>query len=124
MNWRACFRPGDWLTLALGVFLTSWLALNLWPSAAPQKVVIRAAGQLFAEARLDRPQRIRVPGPLGESIVEIQAGRARVAADPSPRQLCVKHGWLSRAGDTALCLPNQLSVELVGAIRRFDSINY
>jgi len=118
------FRPGDWLTLALGAVLTSWLAANFWSSAAPQKVVIRAGGQLFAEARLDKPQRIRVPGPLGVSIVEIQAGRARVASDPSPRQLCVKHGWLSHAGDAALCLPNQLSVELAGAVRRFDSLNY
>ena len=124
MNCLAYFRPGDWLTLALGAVLTSWLAANFWSGAAPQKVVIRAGGQLFAEARLDKPQRIRVPGPLGISIVEIQAGRARVASDPSPRQLCVKHGWLSHAGDAALCLPNQLSVELAGAVRRFDSLNY
>lgn len=124
MKYLVYFRPGDWLTLALGAVLTSWLAANFWSGAAPQKVVIRAGGQLFAEARLDKPQRIRVPGPLGVSIVEIQAGRARVAADPSPRQLCVKHGWLSHAGDAALCLPNQLSVELAGAVRRFDSLNY
>ena len=124
MKWLSYFRPGDWLTLALGAFLTTWLASNLWTSAAPQKVVIRAGGQLFAEVRLDKPQRISVPGPLGESIVEIQVGRARVAADPSPRQLCVKHGWLSHAGDAALCLPNQLSVELAGVTRRFDSLNY
>ena len=124
MKSLAYFRSGDWLTLALGAMLTGWLAANFWSGAAPQKVVIRAGGQLFAEARLDKPQRIRVPGPLGVSIVEIQAGRARVAADPSPRQLCVKHGWLSHAGDAALCLPNQLSVELAGAVRRFDSLNY
>ena len=124
MNSSAYFRPGDWLTLALGALLTTWLATHLWSSAAPQTVVIRSGGQLFAEARLNQPQRIRVPGPLGVSIVEIQAGRARVAVDPSPRQLCVKHGWLAHAGDAALCLPNQLSVELVGALRRFDSLNY
>ncbi len=124
MKWFVHFRPGDWLTLALGIWLTGWLASHSWPSSAAQKIIIRTSGQLFAEARLDKPQRIHVPGPLGESIVEIQAGRARVAVDPSPRQLCVKHGWLSRAGDAALCLPNQLSVEMVGAMRRFDSLNY
>ena len=110
--------------LLLGALLTAWLAANLWPGTQAQKVVIRSSGQLVAEARLDQSQRIRVPGPLGESIVEIQAGRARVLADPSPRQLCVKHGWLERAGDIALCLPNQLSVELTGLARRFDGLNY
>lgn len=124
MKVLATILPGDWLTLLLGGLLTAWLAANLWPGASPQKVVIRSGGQLFAEAPLNRPQRIRVPGPLGESIVEIQAGRVRVAADPSPRQLCVKHGWLARVGDIALCLPNQLSVELTGLARRFDGLNY
>ena len=124
MKFLAYFRPGDWLTLTLGAMLTIWLGANLWSSAPPQKALIRSGGQLFAEARLDQAQRIRVPGPLGESIVEIQAGRARVAADPSPRQLCVKQGWLLHVGDAALCLPNQLSVELAGVTRRFDSLNY
>lgn len=124
MKFLTYFRPGDWLTLTLGAMLTIWLGANLWSSAKPQKALIRSGGQLFAEARLDQAQRIRVPGPLGESIIEIQAGRARVAADPSPRQLCVKQGWLLHVGDAALCLPNQLSVELAGETRRFDSLSY
>ena len=124
MKFLAYFRPGDWLTLLLGTALTLWLAANLWSQARPQKVLIRSGGQLFAEARLDQAQRIRVPGPLGESIVEIQQGRVRVAVYPSPRQLCVKQGWLLHVGDAALCLPNQLSVELEGMTRRFDSLNY
>ena len=124
MNPLTYFRSGDWLTLLLGALFTAWLAATLWHGGAPSKAVIRAGGQLFAEARLDTQRRIIVPGPLGNSIVEIEPGRARVAADPSPRQLCVKQGWLSHAGDAALCLPNQLSVELAGAQRRFDSLTY
>ena len=124
MNPGTYFRVGDWLVLLLGGLFTAWLAANFWQGGAPQKVVIRAGGQLFIETSLDQVQRIVVPGPLGVSLVEIGHGRARVAADPSPRQLCVKQGWLSRAGDAALCLPNQISVELVGATRRFDSLNY
>jgi hypothetical protein len=58
------------------------------------------------------------------SVIEVEAGRVRVAADPGPRQLCVRQGWLSHAGDIALCLPNQVSVELVGSKRRFDSLVY
>ena len=124
MRFLAYFRPGDWLTLLLGVALTLWLASNLWSQARPQKVLIRSGGQLVAEERLDQARHIRVLGPLGESIVEIQQGRVRVAADPSPRQLCVRQGWLLHVGDAALCLPNQLSVELAGVTRRFDSLNY
>ena len=124
MNPLVYFRVGDWLVVLLGTFFTAWLVANLWQGGVAQKVIIRAGGQLFAETSLDQTQSIVVPGPLGASVVEITSGRVRVASDPSPRQLCVKQGWLARAGDAALCLPNQISVELVGSSRRYDSLNY
>ena len=124
MNPLVYFRVGDGLVILLGALFTAWLVATLWQGGTAQKVIIRAGGQLFAETSLDKTQHIVVPGPLGTSVVEIASGRVRVSADPSPRQLCVKQGWLARAGDAALCLPNQISVELVGATRRFDSLNY
>ena len=124
MNPLTYFRAGDWLVLLLGGVFTVWLAVTFWQGGAAQRVIIRSGGQLFAETSLSQAQRIMVPGPLGQSLIEIEPGRARIAADPSPRQLCVRQGWLARAGDAALCLPNQLSVELVGATRRFDSLIY
>ena len=124
MNPLAYFRAGDWLVVLLGSFFTAWLVASLWQGGVAQKVIIRAGGQLFAETSLDQTKSVVVPGPLGASVVEINSGRVRVASDPSPRQLCVKQGWLARAGDAALCLPNQISVELVGATRRYDSLNY
>ena len=124
MNPLLFFRAGDWLTLLLGALLTAWLAATFWQGGAAQKVLIRAGGQRFIETDLNQAQRITVPGPLGASVVQIEPGRVRVASDPRPRQLCVKQGGLSHAGDAALCLPNQISVELVGATRRYDSLNY
>lgn len=124
MNLWQHMRIGDWLMLLLGALFTVWLTSVLWHGGVATKVLIRSGGQVFAELPLDQAQRIQVPGPLGVSIVEIASGQARVAADPSPRQLCVKQGWLKQAGDAALCLPNQLSVELAGARPRFDSLSY
>ena len=56
--------------------------------------------------------------------IEIQPGRARVAADPGPRQYCVRQGWLSRAGAVAICAPNQVSLALSGGNADYDSLNY
>ena len=63
-------------------------------------------------------------GPLGITVVEIAAQRARIRSDPSPRQLCVRQGWLTVAGDAAICLPNQVSIELLGNERRYDALTY
>jgi len=58
------------------------------------------------------------------SRIEIHNRRARLAEDPSPRQYCVRQGWLERSGEIAICLPNEVSVELTGGVKRYDSLNY
>lgn len=117
-------RPGDWLVLAAGSVTVAGLALTFWFGAPGQRLVIKRGGHLFLETSLDRPRTVNVPGPLGTTRVEIAGQRARVLSDPGPRQLCVHQGWLSRAGQAAICLPNQVSVEITGRAKRYDSLNY
>jgi hypothetical protein len=100
------------------------LVAGLWLQRAGSldgRVVIRLDGRVFQEASLRLNRTILVPGPLGESRVEIRDGRVRVTADPSPRQLCVRQGWIPPGG-TAVCLPNRVAVE--NAAAGYDSLNY
>ncbi len=115
----ALMRPGDWLVLIAGILGGTYLFARL--PAGAERVTIQQAGRIVLDVspRLDRE--VRVAGPLGETVVEIRAGRVRVKSDPSPRQLCVRQGWL-RPGETALCLPNQVSVAL--GTSRHDTLSY
>ena len=117
-------KPGDWLTLLLGSIFVAVLTLKLWSGDLADKAIIRSGGKIFQEVPLSRDQQIEVPGPLGVSIISIQNRKARIASDPSPRQYCVRQGWLQQAGEIALCLPNQVSVELTGSKKKYDSLNY
>jgi hypothetical protein len=117
-------KPGDWILLGLSGLLVCALALHAWRSPAGDHVIVRAGGKVFAEISLARDGLIQVPGPLGQTSVELARHRVRIARDPGPRQFCVKQGWLSQAGQAALCLPNQVSVEINGASRIYDSLNY
>jgi len=117
-------KSGDWFTLLLGTLFAAFLAITLWQGGAADKAVIRSGGTIFREAPLSRDQIIEVPGPLGLSRIAIHNRQARIAADPSPRQYCVRQGWLKQAGEIAVCLPNQVSVELSGGNKRYDSLNY
>ena len=117
-NALALLRPADWLVLAVaavGIGL-------LWNrGSGGDRVLIKQEGRVYLETtpRLDRE--IAVPGPLGDTLVEIKAGRVRVKADPGPHQICVKQGWLM-PGQIAICLPNRVSVERGASV--YDSLNY
>ena len=117
-------KPGDWLLLLLGCIGVSLLTLKLWSGDLAELAVIRSGGKIFRIVPLSTDQQIAVPGPLGTSIITIESHRARISSDPGPRQYCVRQGWLQQAGEIALCLPNQVSVELTGKRKRYDSLNY
>lgn len=117
-------KPGDYLTLLAGVVCTIWLTLMLWSGGVANKAIIRAGGKIFREVALSNDQTISVPGPLGVSIITIEKHKARITSDPSPRQYCVHQGWLQQSGEIAICLPNQVSVELIGGEKKYDSLNY
>ncbi|MDO9101927.1 MAG: NusG domain II-containing protein [Candidatus Nitrotoga sp.] len=120
----APIKIGDWIVLLLGMLGITWITITLWQGGAADKAIIRSSGKIFSEVPLSRNQIISVPGPLGISQIAIHNRQARIAADPSPRQYCVHQGWLKQAGEIAICLPNQVSVELSGRGKRYDSLNY
>ncbi len=117
-------KPGDWLVLLAGALFTVWLASIAWKGGAADKAVIRSGGKIFRELPLSRNIELEVPGPLGISKISIHNHQARIASDPSPRQYCVRQGWLKQAGESAICLPNQVSLELSGSNKRYDSLSY
>ena len=117
-------KPGDWLVLLAGALFTVWLANLVWQGGAADKAIIRSGGKVFRELPLSRDVELEVPGPLGYSKISIHNRQARISSDPSPRQYCVRQGWLKQAGEVAICLPNQISLELTGNTKRYDSLSY
>jgi hypothetical protein len=117
-------RTGDFGVLLAGAGLVAGSALWAWNGDRGDTAVIRAAGRVVQTAALTRAQTFAIPGPLGITRVEIAPGRARILADPSPRQLCVKQGWLTLSGQAALCLPNQVSLEIRGRAPAYDTLGY
>lgn len=117
-------RAGDVGVLLAGGGLVIALSVWAWGGQRGDTAVIRAAGQVVKTTALTHAQTYSVDGPLGATRIEIEPGRARVAADPSPRQLCVKQGWLTQSGQAALCLPNQVSLEIRGGTAAYDTLGY
>jgi hypothetical protein len=53
-----------------------------------------------------------VEGYQGESYVEFSGGRVHMVDSACPDKLCVRSGWISRPGESVVCLPNRVGIEL------------
>lgn len=120
-------RPGDWLMIAAGLAATVATTAAQWGRAAPTLAQVRLDGRIVAEIPLNGKHRVAIAGALaaqGETVIEVEPGRARVAADPGPRQYCVHQGWLTRAGAVAVCAPSHISLQLAGPDSAQDTVAF
>lgn len=80
-----------------------------------QAAVVHLENNVVATLPLEEETEYSVMGPLGETIIQVKSGKVRVISDPGPQQLCVLQGWISRAGDSLVCLPNQIIIHIPGS---------
>lgn len=116
--------PGDWLVLAMGLCAVLALFAALWQPQPAARLQIRSGDTVYATLSLDQVRTLEVRGPLGVSRIVVQHGKARFASAPCRNQYCVHQGWLSHRGEAAVCLPNRVSLELIGGEKPYDSLNY
>jgi hypothetical protein len=115
---------GDVLIILFGLIFVTCLFKGLWQNEHAAKLQIRLGDKIYASYSLDQNRNIDIQGPIGITRIVIANGKARFASSPCPNQYCVHQGWLSHKGQAAICLPNQVSLELLGGEKPFDSLNY
>ena len=92
--------------MALGVVIASFFYVY---SGAGGSSVVNLKGEsgewVFP---LDAVETTTVSGPLGDTIIEIQGGAARITASPCLNKTCVASGSVHAPGQWAACLPNRV----------------
>lgn len=53
-----------------------------------------------------------VQGDNGEVIIKVLDKKIKVESENSPYHLCSKQGYISNAGESIICLPNKIIIEL------------
>lgn len=115
---------GDVLVILFSLVFVGYLFTILWHSEQATKLQIRLGDKIYATYSLAQNRSIDIQGPIGITRILIANGKARFAHSPCPNKYCVHQGWLSHQGQAAICLPNQVSLELLGGEKPFDSLNY
>jgi hypothetical protein len=112
------------LIAGIVVFSACWWLYGLGAGREPATVQVISGSRIFAESPADRDAFIRVPGPLGVSVVEIRSGRVRMVSSPCPDKLCVNMGSIGSPGQSLLCIPNRVSVTLRAKREQIDAVTY
>ena len=115
----------DTVVLIAALVLLSFLYAKFWSDATHgEQARILVGGKEFSVVSLHQDQYLHIPGTLGVSELEIRAGKIRFADSPCHGKQCVHTGWITLGGEVAACLPNRISVQVIGREPRFDAINF
>ncbi len=115
----------DYLALLFALILLPWLYLTYWGNGSQGEVVqIRVAGGKPLTLPLDYNRRLEIEGVQGNTIIEIRERQVRFIDSPCQGKRCVISGWLKEDGETTACMPNGITIQIVGRDTRFDAVNY
>ena len=115
---------GDWLVIFVSIIAIIFMFQQFWSIEQASKLKIRQGNKVLGIYDLNHMRELEIHGAVGDAHISISQGKVRFKQSPCYNQYCVHQGWLSRAGQVAICLPNQISLQLMGAKSSYDSLNY
>ena len=108
------------LILAIALVGLCLLFFNGRKTSLGSSVVVEVDGKTVASYPLDTDEVFVLNG--GTNTLEIKDGRARISDADCPNMQCVRQGWISRGGQSIVCLPNKLIVTVTSSDRSVDYI--
>lgn len=120
----APLRPADGIiaavTVAVAVLLFAVLRVGA-PSGS--QVIVETAGRSATVYDLDTPVTVTLEGRDGLFLtMTVADGRVCVSDSNCPDHLCRHAGWLSRGGQSAVCVPAGITLRVVGGNDAVDGV--
>lgn len=112
------FRKGDLIAAAViaVVCVVLFLGLYVFNSNTGSYVQIEQNGSVIATLPLDEDTVYNIEtNSKITNTVEIKDGEASVTYADCPDHICVNHAPVSLAGESIICLPNEVVVSVVGS---------
>lgn len=105
--------------LLIGVLMLSTMVLFLFLHFFTGKegtfVQVSVDGEVIGCYPLTEEQTIAIQGYAGfENILVIKDGKADIIEAACPDQVCVRQKSISHVGESLICLPNRVVVEVIG----------
>jgi hypothetical protein len=107
-------KPFDFVSLFLALAVIFAALIPAYGAAGNKNTInLQGEGGAWVFPR-DAEETVAIPGPLGDTVVEIRDGRAKVLSSPCHNQTCVAAGSIRSHGQWVACLPNRVMVSVGG----------
>ena len=118
--------------VVIGLAASAALTLSHGEAGSSARVIIESGGDLYARYPLSEDRTVVVPAPKQiaadapaadhddeasaqydyYNVVAISSGTVSVTEASCKNQVCVKHGTITKPGESIVCLPNRLVVRI------------
>lgn len=101
------------LVVIIAVAGLVWLGITLTRTEGAY-VSVTVAGELYGTYPLDTDAEIRIGEDEDYNVLIISEGKAQISEASCPDKLCVKQGAIQYDGQSIICLPHKLVIEIKG----------
>tara|TARA_B100000780_G_C21050023_1_gene421643 strand:- start:168 stop:557 length:390 start_codon:yes stop_codon:yes gene_type:complete len=115
---------GDLFMIFIFIILTGYFSLLLWNLPQGEYLKIQMGKKEIGSFSLNQNITKIIEGPVGKSEIIIKSGKVRISKSPCTKKYCIHQGWINQLNQTIICVPNQISISIIGAQSDYDSLNY
>ncbi len=114
-SFKRAVTRGDWILFGILLTLTALIFMRSCAFRSHKKYVwITAKDKTVGYYPLNQDRIVKVQGPLGTTVIQIQGGQASIIQAPCPHKFCQKMGPIPSHGRIMVCIPNRIIVEIKG----------
>lgn len=106
-------KKNDFLLILIIFILTVFFVLLSFFNQSDGSIVsVIKDGEKIAEYSLDEMLKIPITDEKKNNTLVIENGKAYIKEATCPDKICVNHRSVSKIGETIVCLPNRLVIEI------------
>lgn len=108
------------LLIAVGIALSIFVALD---SKSGKIVSVKVSGKVYGTYSLNENKTITISRGEMKNVILIKDGKVRMKSANCKNKDCVHQGEISHTNEHIVCLPNRISIEILGGDERYDEIS-
>ncbi len=104
-------KKGDFVVFSIIIAISILLLLFSFRGKAEQ-ITVTVDGENYGSYQKNRDRTVKIETEYGENTLIIKGGKAHITKSDCPDKTCEKTGEINKAGETIVCLPHKVVVEV------------